>query len=206
MTEAAIKREQKRRSRLTPTARRALIDEAATQVFAESGYETATMQDIARAAGVVASVLYDHYSSKRELYIELLEQHGRTLIERTIRAPVGPDARAELRSQINDYFSTVKADPFVWRFLIRDPPGDPQILAAHEKVQATAAAEIAAVLESDREPMQATEMVAEMIKASLSGLAAWWWSHPDVRQERLVDIAIAVIWDGLAAVSQGPRS
>jgi AcrR family transcriptional regulator len=205
--EARTDERRKRGRRLTPAARRALIDEAATKVFAERGYEAATMQDIARSAGVVASVLYDHYRSKRELYVALLEQHGKALMERTIRLPSGPDLRTQLQGQIDDFFAAVSAEPFVWRMLLRDQLGDADIAAAHGRIQANATAEIAAVLaaRAGDEPGEATGdtafMVAEMIKASLNGLVSWWWNHPEVSKEQVVDTATTVIWDGLGNLS-----
>lgn len=197
------------RRRLLPSARRALIDEAATKVFAESGYEAATMQEIAREAGVVASVIYDHYPSKRELYVELLERHGRALIERTIRTPASSDLRAELGRQIDDFFRAIEADPFVWRMLFRDPPSDAVIANAHARFQGMATEALTAVLETGAAAVRlgagapestATVMVAEMAKSSLNGLAAWWWEHRETPRPELVSTATALLWDGLARV------
>lgn len=194
------------RRRLTPSARRALIAEAATEVFAERGYEAATMQEIARTAGVVASVIYDHYPSKRDLYVELLEQQGRMLVEKTIRPPIEEDFRGGLRAQIDDFFQTIEADPFVWRMLFRDPPGDADTVAAHARVQARATEAIAAVLErgADADSLISATMVAEMVKSSLNGLAAWWWEHREIPRAELASTATTLLWDGLSRVGARP--
>ena len=60
------------RERISAEERRIRILDAAVEVFAEQGYTAAKMQDIAARAGVVPSVLYDHFGSKRELHITLL--------------------------------------------------------------------------------------------------------------------------------------
>lgn len=169
------------------------------------------MQGIARAAGVVASVLYDHYPSKHELYVGLLEEHGRRLMERTIRPPESTDARAELHRQIDDFFRAIETDPFVWRMLFRDPPVDPAIAAAHERVQAQATEAIAVAIGAgttqalsiggSTDPMGAV-MVAEMVKSSLTGLAAWWWEHRKTKREDLVLTATALLWDGLSRIAR----
>jgi AcrR family transcriptional regulator len=199
------------RRRLAPTARRELIEKAATQVFAERGYEAATMQEIAQAAGVVASVLYDHYRSKKELYVALLERHGRELIGETIRSPANSDLRTELRQRIDDFLKAIEDDPFVWRLMFRDPPADGEVGGVHARVQADASEAIAVVLAADTAvhgrsrnelsiPPVATAIVAEMIKSSLDGLAAWWWEHREVTREDLASIATALLWGGLAKV------
>jgi AcrR family transcriptional regulator len=195
------------RRRLDPSARRALIDEAATKVFAERGYEAATMQEIARAAGVVASVIYDYYPSKQELYVKLLEQHGRALIDKTIHVPGGSGLRIELQGRIDEFLRAIEEEPFVWRLMFRDPPGDAEVGAAHARVQANASGAIAAVLATRAPDEQsgsgelsaaATAAVAEMIKSSLGGLAVWWWEHREVSREELVLTATTLLWAGLS--------
>jgi AcrR family transcriptional regulator len=209
------KRKQRASRRLSPAARRTLIDDAAARVFAERGYEAATMKEIARAAGVVASVIYDHYPSKRDLYIALLEQHGRVLIEGTIRPPMGSDFRAALAGQIDDYFRSIEEDPFLWRLVLHDPPEDAEIEAAQRRVQAAAADAMAAALrgaapgDSSRrakELARPVAMVAAMVKASLGGLAAWWWEHRDTPRSEVVSTATTVLWDGLSNLGPRPAS
>ena len=208
MPRAKIKNEDrgKGRRRLDPSARRALIDKAATKVFAERGYEAATMQEIAHAAGVVASVIYDYYPSKQELYVELLEQHGRALIDKTIHVPEGSAPRTELQDRIDEFLRAIEEAPFVWRLMFRDPPGDAEVGAAHARVQANASGAIAAVLTtrapgvrsgSGEQGTAATAVVAEMIKSSLGGLAVWWWEHREIGREELTSIATTLLWDGL---------
>jgi AcrR family transcriptional regulator len=211
MPKASAQRLAKNRRRLAPPVRRELIQNAGTRVFAERGYEAATMKDIARKAGVVASVLYDHYPSKRELYIGLVEEHGQRLMERTIRAPGGRDPRTELHRQVDDFLLTIEANPFVWRMLFRDPPADPRTAAAHERVQEKATEAIAGALETtvaksqsiggSSTPLHAV-VIAEMVKSSLIGLAAWWWEHRETSREDLVLTATALLWNGLSRIGR----
>lgn len=211
MSETSAQTRSKNRRRLAPAVRRELIQDAATRIFAKCGYEAATMQDIAGEAGVVASVLYDHYPSKRELYAGLIEEHGQRLMERTVRAPGNAGPQAELLGQIDDFFRTIEMDPFVWRMLFRDPPADPTIAAAHERVQEGATEAIAGALETalgrsqpaggSPTPPHAV-MVAEMVKSSLIGLAAWWWEHRETNREDLTLTATALLWNGLSRIDQ----
>jgi AcrR family transcriptional regulator len=194
------------RQRLAPAARRALIETAATRVFAERGFEAATMQEIAGASGVVASVIYDYYQSKQELYVALFERHGQALIGETISISVDSDPRAGLRSRIDGFLRAIEGDPFMWRLMFRDPPGNVEVGAVHTRVQTEASEAIAAVLATDGPGLSggdspesvATAVVAEMIKSSLNGLAAWWWEHREVDRADLTSIATTLLWDGLA--------
>ncbi|MDX6609870.1 MAG: hypothetical protein QOF85_1795 [Solirubrobacterales bacterium] len=155
------------------------------------------MQEIARAAGVVVSVLYDHYSSKRELYVDLLERHGQTLMKRSIRPPTGSHHRTELHRQIDDFFRAIEEEPLLLSMLFRDPPGDRAIVKAHRRVQAMATEAISIAL-GDELPETERTMIAEMVKASLASLARWRSDHRELSREQCVDTATSLIWDGLS--------
>src|SRR5436309_2887487 len=70
------------RKRLTAEARRAEILGAALAVFGEHGYHTSSIDDIARAAGISKALIYEHFESKQQLHLSLLESHAGELFER----------------------------------------------------------------------------------------------------------------------------
>ncbi len=59
-------------------ARRRQILDAATQVFAEKGFERATIRDIARAAGMADGTLYNYFANKPALLLALLDRLNET--------------------------------------------------------------------------------------------------------------------------------
>ncbi len=67
--------------RLPAAARREQILAIALNVFAREGYHGSSMNDVADAAGVTKPVLYQHFDSKRELYVALLEETGQRLVD-----------------------------------------------------------------------------------------------------------------------------
>jgi AcrR family transcriptional regulator len=60
-------------------ARRSQLLEVALQRFAVGGYHETSMEEIAEAAGVTKPVIYQHFNSKQDLFLELLESEGRDL-------------------------------------------------------------------------------------------------------------------------------
>jgi AcrR family transcriptional regulator len=58
----------------TPVARRQAIVEAAIGVFAQHGFDAATTDDIARAAGLSKGGLYWHFKSKDDILAAILMQ------------------------------------------------------------------------------------------------------------------------------------
>ena len=85
--------------RLTADARRRQLFDVALSLFAEHGYAATTMDDIAEAAGVTKPLVYQHFESKRALYLELMDVVS-TRIGRPVssRPPPTPKARASRSS------------------------------------------------------------------------------------------------------------
>ena len=67
--------------RLPRGERWAKLLDAANEVFTSRGHHAAAMDDIAEAAGVSKPVLYQHFSSKLDLYLALLDSSCERLVE-----------------------------------------------------------------------------------------------------------------------------
>ena len=67
--------------RLAPDERRRQLLDVACVEFAERGFYATAMDDLAAAAGVTKPVFYQHFSSKRALFVAVLEDVGGRLLE-----------------------------------------------------------------------------------------------------------------------------
>jgi len=201
------------RRRLTAPQRRDRILAAATEVFAEHGFAASSMGEIAGRAGVVASVIYDHFGSKRELHIELIRLHGEGLIARSITAISVDSPETMLRESLDAYFRLVEEDRFAWRFLFRDPPADPEIAAIWGEIHDRATAGIAALIGLGAPDIgaglgipteRATWMLAKLSQSGANGLAQWWYEHPEVPRSELVELSLRALWGGFAGMVNEP--
>jgi AcrR family transcriptional regulator len=104
--------------RLPADERRQQLLAVACDLFARSGFHDTSMDDIAEAAGVTKPVLYQHFPSKRALYVELLEDTGRRLLARladaTGRATSG---RERVEAGFRAYFQFAVGDRSSFRLL-----------------------------------------------------------------------------------------
>lgn len=82
-------------TRLPRQQRRAQLLEAASEVFAAQGYHAAGMDDIANLAEVSKPVLYQHFGSKLELYLALLDDACERLVELVRQALASTEDNAE---------------------------------------------------------------------------------------------------------------
>jgi AcrR family transcriptional regulator len=56
---------------------RALLLDAAEEVFAEKGFTAATLDDIAHAAGYTKGAIYKHFTAKEELFLAVSDRYWR---------------------------------------------------------------------------------------------------------------------------------
>src|SRR6185437_11946267 len=92
MTEEREEREDGRRRRLAPEARRTELLDAALAAFGELGFGRASLQDVADRAGVTKGAIYHYFESKEQLLIELMRERLLPAIEtdeELIRAAAG---------------------------------------------------------------------------------------------------------------------
>jgi AcrR family transcriptional regulator len=85
--------------RLSAERRRLQLLSVALELFAHRGYRATTMDDIAEAAGVTKPLLYQHFSSKRALYLELVDSIAKdvlTAIGSAVLQAEGPRQQVEL--------------------------------------------------------------------------------------------------------------
>ena len=78
----------------------------ARHVFAEQGFHPTSMNDLAEAAGVTKPVLYQHFRSKRQLYLVLLDDVGSRLLEPSPRPPPSGRAPGTGQSGFGAYFAS----------------------------------------------------------------------------------------------------
>jgi AcrR family transcriptional regulator len=202
-----------RRRRLRLDQRRELIVQGAMELFAEQGYEGTSMAEVARAAGITPAVIYDHFPSKARLAIELLERQTASLIGFVASAleDAPEDSVAQMRAGVDAFFAYVEEHRFAWRILFRDPPSDPEVAAAYQRLDRQATAAIAVFLEGGggraltafKDPSQTAEIFAEVLKAAQNGLASWWYEHPEVPREVIVERLLEFAWIGLERVAKG---
>jgi AcrR family transcriptional regulator len=188
--------------RLPAAERRATLVTAASELFADRGYDHASLDELAARAGVTKVIVYRHFASKKDLYLELLAEHRdvllRTLAEgMAVAGPLGE----RVPSVADAWFAYVEANPFAWSMLFRDVTGDPEIRAFHAGMRDTARNALVGLLAAEPGMQLASELrepVAETLRSAMTGVALWWLDHPAVPRATLVHTIVQTVWRGLA--------
>lgn len=113
--------ERQRAAHLGPERRRPLVLDAAMGVFLERGFEGASMDAIAEAAGVSKPVVYDCFASKGELFKALFQREEARVMDEIgaalpDAAPDGPEAA--LREAYTAFLRAVAESPQAYRTIL----------------------------------------------------------------------------------------
>jgi AcrR family transcriptional regulator len=190
------------RRRLPGHERRVLILDAALRTFAQRGYDGAAMDEIAAAAGISKAVVYDHVTSKRELYIQLLHAIRSEIeetVEEALRAP-GTDGEERVKAAIEAIYRYVEEHPEACRLLVLELQGA-NVSTIGRELEDRITAHLARTLGSDPVLLDGhagrerqITILAELLKSAVLGLARWWYRTPDVPRADLVERTVAVVW------------
>ncbi|HEY1633773.1 MAG TPA: TetR/AcrR family transcriptional regulator [Acidimicrobiales bacterium] len=137
--------------RLPARERRRQLLDVALEVFATNGFHVTSMDDIAEAAGVTKPVLYQHFRSKRALYLELLDDVGARLMEAITKATAtaaGP--RQQVEAGFAAYFRFVAVHENAFRLLFGSlARRDEEFSAAVRRVEDSIAGAVADRIDAD---------------------------------------------------------
>jgi AcrR family transcriptional regulator len=186
--------------RLPAAERRQQLLDVALECFSKQGFRGTSMTDIAEGAGVTKPVLYQHFGSKRELFLELLRDLGgrlRAAIGRATAGAAGP--RQQVENGMRAYFVWVEEHRAGFEILFAgDRRHDREFVAEAAKVESDIADAIASLivvegLDEDRRRLLAYGIVG------LSETTCRYWLReeldltPDDLARQVADLA----WAGL---------
>ena len=196
-----------RGSRLPRPARRRQLLAAAQQVFVAQGYHAAAMDDIADRAGVSKPVLYQHFPSKHELYLALLDVHAEALVVKVRQAlDSTTDNHRRVEASVQAYFDFVDGagTPGEGAFRLVFESDLRNDAAVRERVERMTSRCVEAIADTIAHDTGHREEEAVLLSVALSGLAevsARWWldSQGRVPKQRAVELIVALMWSGISA-------
>lgn len=171
-------------------------------MFGEVGYTGATMELVAERAGVARSLLYEHFASLDDIYVECVRAARAELDARFLDASIVNQGhpRDQLRAGITAYFTFVSEHGLSWDVLSGTgalPAGPIGELAAELRFRTAdqiAALFTLAVPEVDPEEARA---YAHVVSGGGEQLARWWRKNPDTPLQTVVDRLMTVVWEGM---------
>jgi AcrR family transcriptional regulator len=194
------------RRRMRAPERREQLLQVARKVFAQRGYHTVTMDDVATEAGITKPILYDHFPSKRDLYRGLLEADLATL-QRKIEAALesSPGNRERIRASFQAYFDFVDEEGEGFRLLMKEAVGAEEEfrdLVGRFRDDVLAAVTEVMIRESQG---RLSRKEAEDVALGLIGMAETVAQHEPGRSKRerrkTVETLVRLAWRGITGLT-----
>jgi len=190
------------RARLPRDERRALLLSAALEVFTVSGFHAASMDDIADRAEVSKPILYQHFPSKLDLYLAVLDVHIDSLVFAIQKAIASTkENKNRVKATVDAYFGFIDSEGGAFRLLFEsDMNVEPQVRQRLNRMTYDCAAAVSAVISIDTGLPKEESMMLAIGLIGCVQITARHWLEKDGKIDR--DKASAMVtnlmWRGIS--------
>jgi AcrR family transcriptional regulator len=183
-------------------ARRAQLLDAALEVFVAQGYHSAAMDDIADRAGVSKPVLYQHFPSKLDLYLALLDQTCDTVIHAVRQAlESSPDHNKQrVQATVDVFYAYVANAGGAFRLVFEsDLVNEPAVRERVDRVTNECADSIAGVIHDDTGlPSEESQLLAVSLVGMAQVSARFWLAKEGrIPQDDAANLVAGLAWRGI---------
>lgn len=191
-----------RGARLPREQRREQILAAARDVFGHRGFHPTSMEEIAEGARVTKPVLYQHFDSKLDLYLAVLDTTIDELLTATdIALRSTTDNKVRVQETMRAYFAFVDSTDGIYRLLFEsDVIGTEDVRTRVDRAHAEVARRIAAVIAEDTDLGESETLLLGSALQGLAQVAATRWirGHTGaMERDEAADLVAALAWRGI---------
>ena len=190
------------RTRLPRDERRAQLLVAALEIFTAAGYHSAAMDEIADRAGVSKPVLYQHFSSKLELYLAVLDIHIELLVTQIQNAIASsPDNASRVKATVDTYYSFIDNGGDSYRLLFEnDMNSEPAVRERLNRMTHDCAEAVSTAISQDTGiPKEASMLIGVALMGCAQVTARHWLERESqLTGEQATGLITNFIWRGLA--------
>ncbi len=193
--------------RLSGSERRAQLIEIGRTVFAQRGYEAASMEEIADRAKVSKPVVYEHFGGKEGLYAVIVDRGMDYVVRRIVEAIGSGSARERLERATLAFLNYVKDHPDGFAVLSQDSP----VASTRGRLSSLLndlAERVGDIFATTFKEAGFESKTAPIYAHALVGMVTFvgkWWT--DVRKPAVEEVAkhvVALAWMGLRRLPKRP--
>lgn len=192
---------------MTGKERREQLLDVGRTLFAERGYEAASIEEIAARANVSKPVVYEHFGGKEGLYAVVVDREMANLLARVTGALSGGHPRELLEQAALALLAYIEQDTDGFRMLVRDSPVTSSG-GSFSSLISDIASQVEYVLAGEFKTRGFDTRLAGLYSQSLVGMVALtgqWWL--DVRKPKRDEVAAHLVnlaWNGLSHLEAKP--
>ena len=208
MTGAASEQERTPRVRMTGTQRREQLIEVGRTLFAERGYEAASVEEIAGRANVSKPVVYEHFGGKEGLYAVIVDREMSTLLGRITSSLELNRSRIRVERVALALLTYIEERTDGFRILVRDSPASAED-GKYSSLLNEAVGRVGHMLAGDFSRRGLDPEFAPMYAQALVGMvsmtAQWWLDVRTPPKEVVAAHVVNLCWNGLTNLEADPR-
>lgn len=192
---------------MTGQERRAQLLDVGRAVFAELGYEAASIEEIAKRAKITKPVVYEHFGGKEGLYAVVVDREVRTLVEAITNGLQGEHPRVLLEQAALALLAYIEEEPEGFKVLVRDSP-----IASSSGSLASVIGDIADqvehILAKEFKARGFETRYSPIYSRALVGMVAlvgqWWVDVKKPKREVVAAHLLNLAWNGLKDLQKNP--
>lgn len=192
---------------MTGQERRAQLLDVGRSVFAERGYEAASVEEIASRAKITKPVVYEHFSGKEGLYAVIVDREVQSLLGRITDSLVGDHPRFLLEQAAYAFLSYIEDEPEGFRILVRDSPVT-SATGTLASVIGDIAMQVEYILRDEFKKRGFDTKLSPLYSQALVGMVAlvgqWWLDAGNPKKEVVASHLVNLAWNGLKGLEAEP--
>ena len=188
--------------RLPRSQRRQQLLAAALEVFVHTGFHTASMDEIAAKAGVTKPVLYQHFGSKRDLYLAVLDSGARDFLETMqIALESTRDNQDRVQATIAAYLDFITREDAAYRLVFEsDLANAPDVGERVRRVDEISANMISRIIAEDTGllPDEATLLAYGLMGLAQTAAQQFLTTPEHLDRQTAAKLLAALAWRGIS--------
>ncbi len=192
---------------MTGTQRREQLLDVGRHLFAERGFEGASIEEVAARAGVSKPVVYEHFGGKEGLFAVVVDREMQSLLERVTSALTGDHPRELLEQAALAWLSYIESNSDGFRILLRDSPV-PSSAGNFSSLIGDIASQVEHILAAEFKSRGLDPKLAGLYSQALVGMVAlsgqWWLEARKPKKDEVAAHLINLAWNGLSGLKTKP--
>lgn len=198
---------ERRRVRMSGRERREQLLDVGREVFAERGFEAASIEEIAQRADITKPVVYEHFGGKEGLYAVIVDREVQRLLDRITEALDADHPRLMLEQAAVGFLSYIEEESDGFRILVRDSPvtGTSGTLAS---LIGDIASQVEYIFVEEFSDRGFDPRLAALYSQALCGMVAmvgqWWLGTGTPKRDEVAAQLVNLAWNGLSDLESEP--
>lgn len=196
------------RVRMTGTERRQQLLKVARELFAEKGFDGASIEEIAHRANVSKPIVYEHFGGKEGIYAVVVDRETQLLLDRMVSTLHGGHPRVMLEQAAIALLSYVEDSHDGFRILVRDSPVASST-GTFSTVLNDVASQVEHILAQQFAGRGYDDKLAALYAQALVGMVAltgqWWLDARKPHRDEVAAHLVNLAWNGLSHLEHKPK-